>query len=62
MRHYIEGFIVGVCVIITIAVVCCFVELNKTVTTDHANLTQVVNFLNQQISANQKSSSAPITK
>lgn len=59
MRYYIEGFIVGVCVVIASAMVWSFIQLDKTVNTDHSNLAQVVTFLNQQIAANQKTSPVP---
>ena len=55
------GVIIGLCIAITAYVSYSFYQMNKTVTQDSATLSQVVNFLNQQIQAQQKAV-APATK
>lgn len=60
MKNLIVGVVIGICLIITAGTVWSYVQLNKTVTADHTNLTQVISFLNQQITAAQKATPAPV--
>jgi hypothetical protein len=54
MKKIIYGIVIGVCLVVTVGVVYEFIQVSNVVSQDHATLTQVVGFLNQEIAASQK--------
>ena len=54
MKKLIYGIVLGACIAVTALSVYSFIQIGKEQTQDHAVLTQVVQFLNQEIAASQK--------